>query len=178
MQVYEVLSECTVAMTYYNTTSWHYEEIKSSVAWFSPIKLHNPTIAIDPTHCAWAHDMWIRPIQVEEVEVTLYFGQTDPGSWDVQSAYARAHCWLAHCWLAHQARWHTHYHTHTHTPTHTRTPTHAHTYTHAHLHSRLMVMLINQSLRASKRLLKKLKSDGYLLASLKHPGERTAAGGE
>jgi len=31
-----------VATTYYNTTSWHYEEIKSSVAWFSPIKLQKP----------------------------------------------------------------------------------------------------------------------------------------
>ncbi len=84
MQVYEVLSVCTVATTYYNTMSWHYEEIKSSVAWFSPIKLHKPTIASDPTHCACAHDMSIRPIQVE---VTLYLGQTDPGSWDVESAY-------------------------------------------------------------------------------------------
>jgi len=35
LQVYEVLSVCTVATTYYNITSWHYEEMKSSVAWFS-----------------------------------------------------------------------------------------------------------------------------------------------
>jgi len=35
-----------------------------------------PTIASDPTHCAFAHDMSIRLIQVE---VALYLGQTDPG---------------------------------------------------------------------------------------------------
>jgi len=67
MQDYEVLST-----TYYNTTSCHYEEIESSVAWYLPIKLHKPTIASDPTHCECAHgphDMSIRPIQVE---VTLY----------------------------------------------------------------------------------------------------------
>src|SRR6218665_1314980 len=66
---YEVLSVCTTATTYYNTTSWHYEEIKSSVALFSPIKLRKPTTASDPTHCVWAHDVSIRQIQVE---VTLY----------------------------------------------------------------------------------------------------------
>ena len=64
--------------------SWHYEEIKSSVDWFLPIKFHKPTIASDATHCACAHDMSIRPIQVE---ITLYLGQTDPGSWDVETAY-------------------------------------------------------------------------------------------
>jgi len=53
------------ATTYYYTTSWHYEEIKSSVASFLPIKLHKPTIANDPTHCACAHDTSIRPIQIE-----------------------------------------------------------------------------------------------------------------
>src|SRR6218665_2204725 len=47
LQVYGVLSVCTVATTYYNTRTWHCEEIKSSVACFSPIKLHKPTIAID-----------------------------------------------------------------------------------------------------------------------------------
>jgi len=41
------------------------------------MKLHKPTIASYPTHCACAYDMSIRPIQVE---VTLYLGQTDPGS--------------------------------------------------------------------------------------------------
>jgi len=61
LQVYEVLSLCTVATICCNTASWHYEEIKSAVAWFSPIK---------PIH----------------VEVTLYLGQTDPGGWDVESA--------------------------------------------------------------------------------------------
>ena len=70
--------------------SWHYEEIKSSVDWFSPIKLCKPAIAIDPTgpnHCACAQNMLVRPIQVE---VTLYLGQTDPWSWDIQTAYS--HC--------------------------------------------------------------------------------------
>jgi len=38
----------------------------------------------DPTHCACAHDMSIRAIQVE---ATLYLGETDPGSRDVESAY-------------------------------------------------------------------------------------------
>ena len=70
--------------TYYNTTSWHYEEIKSSAAWLSSIKLLKPTIASDPTHCACAHDISIRPIKVE---VTSYLGQTNPGSWDVESAH-------------------------------------------------------------------------------------------
>jgi len=41
------------------------------------MKLQKPTIGNDTTHCACAHDMSIRPIQVE---VTLCLGQTDPGS--------------------------------------------------------------------------------------------------
>ena len=41
-----------------------------------------------PTHCACAHDMSIRAIQVE---VTLYLGQTDPGCWDVESAYLQTY---------------------------------------------------------------------------------------
>jgi len=41
------------------------------------IKLRKPVTASDPTHCARAHDLSIRPIQVE---VTLYLGQTDIGS--------------------------------------------------------------------------------------------------
>ena len=49
--------------------SWLYEEIKSSVDWFSPINLHKPTIVSDPTHCmrmCTRHDSCdtIRPIQV------------------------------------------------------------------------------------------------------------------
>jgi len=68
----------TFATTYYNTTSWHYEDIKSYVACFSPIKLHKSTIiASDPIHSACAHDMSIRPIKVE---VTLYLGKIDPRS--------------------------------------------------------------------------------------------------
>jgi len=35
------------------------------------LKLHEPTMTI-VTHCACAHDMSIRPIQIE---VTLYLGQ-------------------------------------------------------------------------------------------------------
>ena len=50
LQVYEVLSECTIATTYYSTMSWHYEEIKSCVDWFSPIKLRKPTMANHPTN--------------------------------------------------------------------------------------------------------------------------------
>ena len=61
--------------------SWHYEETKSSVDWSLPIKLRTS----DPTHCAFAHDMSIRPIHVE---VILYLRQTDPGRWDVEKAYS------------------------------------------------------------------------------------------
>jgi len=75
LQVYEVLSVCTVATTYYNTMSGNYEEIKSSVPWFSPIKFRKPTLASDLTHYACARDM-------------LHLGQSDPGSWDVESAYS------------------------------------------------------------------------------------------
>jgi len=32
LQIYEVLLICTIATTYYNTMSWYYEEIKSSLA--------------------------------------------------------------------------------------------------------------------------------------------------
>ena len=41
-------------------------------------------MANEPTHCACAHEMSIRLIQVE---VTLYLGQTDPESWDIESVY-------------------------------------------------------------------------------------------
>ena len=64
--------------------SWHYEEIKNSQDWISPIKVHKPTIASDQTLCACAHDMTIRPIQIE---VTMYLNPTDPGSWDFEMAY-------------------------------------------------------------------------------------------
>src|SRR6218665_1997572 len=36
------------------------------------LKLHKPAMAIGYTHCACAHDMSIRPI---EIEVTLHLGQ-------------------------------------------------------------------------------------------------------
>jgi len=32
LQVYDVLLVCIIATTYYNTMSWHYQEIKSYVA--------------------------------------------------------------------------------------------------------------------------------------------------
>ena len=44
----------------YSTIRWHYQEIKSSVDWFSPIKLHNPTALSDQTH-----KTSIQSIQVE-----------------------------------------------------------------------------------------------------------------
>ena len=62
-------------MTYFNTISRHYEQTKSSIAWFSSITLRKPTIGIDPTHCACAHHMLIRPIQVE---VTVLVFRSDP----------------------------------------------------------------------------------------------------
>jgi len=65
--------------------SWYYEEIKSSVARFSAIKLHKPTIASDPTmHTTTRFD------KCRSKEVTLYLDQTDLGSWDVESAYSTA----------------------------------------------------------------------------------------
>ena len=64
----------------YDLLQRYHEEIKSSVAWFSRIKLHKPTIASDRLS---AHVHKTQPIQVE---VTLYLGQTDPGRWDVELA--------------------------------------------------------------------------------------------
>src|SRR6218665_2778581 len=67
-------SVCTIATTCYSTMSWHYGGIKSCVDRFSPIKLHKPTKASDPTHCPCAHDMSIRSVQVK---VTLYLDRSD-----------------------------------------------------------------------------------------------------
>jgi len=67
-----------------STITWHFQEIKSPVGCFSPLKLHKFTRANEPTHCACEQDMSIHPIQVERINL----GQvTDTGSHDIESAY-------------------------------------------------------------------------------------------
>lgn len=62
--------------------SWHFEETKNSVNWFSPIKRQKHTIASNPTHCA-VHATC-------RFEHAIQVAVTNLVSWDAETAYYEA----------------------------------------------------------------------------------------